>query len=217
MRYLGTFFFLMLVGCVPAHALDFTFSAGATRATTVPSGIWWEAPYAHSLPTYVPSFTLRADKTLTSDWELGAGYTYVGRFQSTALAKASDQAISANAPYPLSHWNGDEKVEGLFLVARRNIGQWYVELGPAVTRSSWKMFIPDWVPCTDPACLLPDTPRPLTVGTPRQIHWDLIGGIGYKFDARWSANLSVYPTRIAGEFPGITKGYSATASVGFTF
>ena len=208
--------------CLSAAA-DTTISIGVTHATLVPSGIWWQREFEHSLPKDVPSAGIRYDRKWSDAYSIGFGYTYVGAFQSHAKAIASDQAYDAwdkkgTPSYPVSDWYGDERVHALYGVARRTLGHWYYEAGPVVTYSQWKMHIPNWVGCRpDPPCLQPGYTQDLTVGRPKQVHLDLMAAVGYHINDKLSVRLAAYPTRIAGEFPGITKGYSPTLTLDYKF
>ena len=205
-----------------AHA-DTSIAIGVTHATLVPSGIWWQREFSHSLPADVPSAGIRYDKVYSDAYSIGFGYTYVGRFRSHAKAVASDAAYDAwdkkgTPSYPVSDWYGDERVHALYGVARRTSGAWYVEAGPVLTYSSWSMHIPNWVGCRpDPPCLEPGYTQDLTVGHPKQVHVDLMAAVGYRINNRISIHLAAYPTRISGYWPGITKGYSPTISLNYKF
>ena len=202
-----------------SQALDMTVSVGDTYATHSGEGIWWQQPYPHKLPTNTPSVGVRVDTPSADGLSFGAGWRWVGNFRSDALALASDQAYAAGTPYPLSRWIGSEQVQALYGVARHTRGHWYVEEGVALVASRFSMVIPDWVNCTDrPACLTPAAaPQYLRVGAATQFKTAPIVGIGYHFDAHMGVDLTVWPTRISGEFPGITKGYSPTLSFNYTF
>lgn len=187
------------------------FEAGITHATLVPSGIWWQKEYPHSLPKDVPSYGIKYTK---ANWTIG--YANVGRFKSHSLAVASDQAYDAKISWPLSNWYGDESVKAVYLLKRFPLSKGWIEVGPVVTYSTWKMTIPDWVWCPDKECLIPTEPRYLQVGKPKQIATDLMASVGTKLTDNLSLSLSVYPTRISND-PGITKGYSPTISLGYSF
>lgn len=204
---------LLLALCAFVRA-DTTVELGATHATLVPTGIWWQHEYTHQLPKDVPAAGIRFDQSIGQAWSVGAGFTYVGRFRSHAQAIASDQAYDTHVSYPLSDWYGDERVQALYLVARRSFGKWFVEAGPVLTRSTWSMTIPNYLQCAQPYCLAPDVYPPywLRVGGKRQTRHDPMAAIGYQLTSRAGVRLAAYPTRISDSYggPGITKGYSST-------
>jgi hypothetical protein len=215
-----------------------TVSLGSTFANTQPSGIWWQKEYPSNFTHYAPSLTLRVDNKISSGWSYGFGYAYVGNFNSDSLAKGSDFAYAAGTPYPLIRFIGNQKVDGIFAVARKTFGSWYVEAGPMLTRTSFSMYIPNAVPCIEDiprTCLLPDYSKmkDLYVGTPRQTKVELIGGIGYIINKNVSVQLTAYPTRVMQPMPedvgagfggaqvdtgpGILKGYSGNLAISYTF
>jgi hypothetical protein len=203
-----------------------TVSIGTTVGNTQPNGIWWQKEYPRSYDKIAPSFSIRFDKQVAPGWSVGAGYTFMGNFRSDALAVSSDPAYAANSQWPISRWIGSQRQDGLFVAARRTIGSWYIEGGPMLVRTSFSMFVPDYVPSSDyPTNLIPDlaNQHPLYVGQPRQMRVELAGGIGYKFSDSLSLQLNLHPTRVLGNVeieqggPGLLKGYSGNLSLGCTF
>ena len=204
-----------------AWAMDapsYTLSLGDTYATHSGEGIWWQQPYPHTLPRHTLSVGARADFTTGYRLDFGVGYQWVGNFKSNALAKASDQAYAAGTPYPLSRWIGSEQVQAVYAVARHTRGKWWAEGGTALMVSKFSMSIPDWVNCTDrPACLTPGAPQPIRVGSGRQYQTAAVAAVGYQFNDHAGVALSVFPTRISGTYPGLTKGYSPNLSFTWRF
>lgn len=207
----------LLIGTTNAQ----TVSIGVTHAYLQSSGTWWQQEFEHSLPKDVPSVGIRYDKRNGENgW--GVGYMFVGRFRSTAKAIASDWYYNdwdkkSPPTYPLSTWIGDEQVHAAFLVARHYNGKAYFEAGPVLTYSRWTMHIPDWRHCIDPACKVAGDPQPLTVGRPKQWHFEIVTAAGYQITQNLGVSLSFYPTHISGEFPGITQGYSPAIHLNYTF
>lgn len=212
------FLILMLLSFSAAAEEPVTSVAiGITHATLPESGTWWQREYPSDLPHNVPSLTIRRDWKTSEDTGQGYGYTYIGHFVSSAKAVASDQAYDAKVPWPLSTWNGNETMQGVFYAYRKYYGKWYIEGGPMLTYANWTMTIPDWVHCVDEACLVPeDHTRFLQVGT-NQWRLSVRAGAGYRFDKNWSVDYSWLPTHIFHTYPGITTGFSHNVSLTYTF
>lgn len=204
-----------------------TIAVGTTVGNTQPNGIWWQQEYPRTYDKTAPSFTLRYDTPLSNGWSVGGGYTYIGTFHSDAYAVSSDEAYAAKTPWPVSRWIGSQKQDGLFVVARKTMGPWYVEAGPMLTRTSFSMYIPDWIPAKDwdGANLIPDlaNQKPLSVGQPKQMRVELVAGVGYQIDKDLSIQFTLYPTTVRGDVeteaggPGLLKGYSGNIAIGWTF
>lgn len=209
---------LMLLLPGIASALDYTLMVGDTHANLQPAGVWWVQDYAHSLPSNAPSFTFRADQRF-GKWGVGGGFMYIGHFSSLALAKGSDAAAAAGTPYPVTAFVGNESIEGIFLNGRRYFGNFYAEVGAIVTRTNWTMDVPQEYPA------IPSSGGMTPYGYSEFVHIAQLGeiqlmpmaDIGYIIDKHWSAQFAMLPTRVYGQYQGITKGYSWNASVGYTF
>lgn len=212
-----------------------TVSVGVTVGNTQPNGIWWQQEYPSQRDKTAPSFSLRWDRPVSKDWQVGLGYAHIGNFHWDSQAVASDEAYAAKASYPTSRWIGDQKQDGLFVVAQRNFGPWYIEAGPMLTRTTFEMRVPDWVPCVESVprtCLLPDPAhkQAVVIGQPRQMRVELVAGVGYQVTRNITLQANLYPTRVLGLAdpgygvrpdvmggPGILKGYSCNISMGYTF
>lgn len=212
---------LLLALCVSAQAQTLSVGVGKTFGNTQGSGTWWQKEYPGGIDKNANSATLRFDSKATNGWSAGIGYTYIGNFNSDALAVASDWAYEQNKPYPLSRWIGNQHMDSLFAVARYTRGNWYVEAGPLYERTSFTMFIPDWVPCKDDrpaACVIPDTPRPLSTGNPDQRYWSVVIGAGYQINKNWAIQFTEYPTFVKSNGgPGLLQMFSGNVSLLYTF
>jgi hypothetical protein len=220
---------LLLTSLVHAES-TFSVAVGNTFAYTQGSGTWWQDKYPSYYEQNSPSITLRIDTPLRNNWSMGYGYTYIGNFNSDSLAVGSDLAYAKNLPFPLSRWIGNQKMDGIFLVARKTYNPWYVEGGLMYTRTSFTMNIPDWVPCKDwqlgGACVMPDPAnmRPVTIGVPDQRRFALVFGGGYQVNEKLSVQLNFYPTEVTGSAdlngyggPGIVQYYSPNISLVYKF
>jgi hypothetical protein len=213
-------FVLLFSLCAIAQGQTFSVGIGKTFGNTQGSGTWWQKEYAGGIDHDANSAMVRVDSKASNGWSVGGGYAYIGNFNSDALAVASDWAYEQKKPYPLSRWIGNQHMDTLFLVGRYTQGNWYVEAGPAFQRNSFTMFIPDWVPCVDnrpAACVIPDTPRPLTVGDALHGEWTIVIGAGYKFNKNWTIQFTEYPTYIRGAGgPGLLQMFSGNISLLYT-
>lgn len=204
----------------------FTLGVGKTRGYTQGSGTWWQKEYPHYFQKTSDSAVVRLDLEPNNNWSwsYGIGYVHIGNFNSDALAVASDYAYEQHKPYPLSRWIGNQKMDGIFAVTRYTKNKWYVEFGPIYQRTSWSMYIPDWVPCVEDiprTCVIPDIAnmRPFTTGNPDTRIWNVILGAGYQFNDNWGTQVMLYPTyvRESSNGPGLLQMYSPTFSVMYTF
>ena len=213
---------LILLLCVSAHAeTSFSIGAGKTFGNVQGSGTWWQKEYPSYYEKTASSVVLRVDETKANGWSLGAGYAFIGNFNSDSQAVASDWAYEQHKPYPLSRWIGNQKMDGLFVVARYTRGPWYFEAGPIYTRTTFTMHIPNWVPCLDDPlpCVVPDLAKmqPLTVGNPNQRKMSAIVSAGYQIDKNLAIQFTEYPTYVNAGLPGIIQMYSGNVSVLYTF
>ena len=200
-----------------ASALDYNVSAGITNAGTPPNGIWWQNGYDHSFQSNVPSVGARVDQRF-GDWGVGLGYEYIGDFASHASAVASDAAYAAGTPYPTSNWYGHQINQGLFLAARRYIGDFYVEAGPMLSYTKFSMNIPDWMGAKpDTNTLVSSGIRSPIALNQRSYSVQWIASVGYKIDQHYSALISYIPLTTGAEMPGITAQYGVNLSLQYTF
>lgn len=177
------------------------------------NGTWFQNEYPHELDMRSPSATLRYDMD-----NFSVGYMYVGKVTSHALAKASDAAYAANSPYPLSTWHGSGDTQGLFASHRQRwTDNFYTTLGLMAYRSTWEVDIPDWVPATDAATLIPGTPRPLHVQHRTVWRTYPMLGVGYQ-SGRMAVELSLLPADAQGdEFPAVYRSVAGNVSVLYEF
>lgn len=201
---------LFLFAASNAHAVEYSVSVGNTYSLTTPDGDWWQSRYSHELPGKVPSFSLRADHRI-GDLGIGAGYMYMGHFMSNATVVANDAAYTARVPYPLSHCQGNQVEQGLFITGRRYIGKFYLEAGPILKHSNFEMNVPDeHGSATAPMQYLRFTAK----------GWAVAGMLaaGYEVTDHWSASVAYLPTgNVGGTGGGIVGNYSPNMSIAYKF
>lgn len=146
----------------PAHALEAELGLGISRFTLAANGTWYQDGNAYDVNLNSPAFAvgLRSDRDLGWGWR--AGYEYLGRVTSKALASASDDDyFSGRNAWPLSHWNGSGTVQGVYGGVLYRLQRWGIaiepEAGMYLYRPTWEMHIPDWRACQ--TC----TPQPVHV------------------------------------------------------
>ena len=157
------FVFLLCLMAFSAHAErpQIEFGLGITHATHQDNMTWWQEEFPHSLRMNSPSLSVGLKGVLREsvagferiNWR--AGYEYLGKFRSTALATASDADYGAcrydlNKCWPLSHWAGVGAVQGLYATLQPEIDMGtysiFFEGGVSAYYSTWKVDIPDWRP-----------------------------------------------------------------------
>ncbi len=220
---------LASVCILPAQAGELSILLGSSRAQLASSGTWWQQEYPHELSNNPVSGTLRYDWSSAAGSKYAIGLTHIGRWTSSAQAVASDNAYTIHSPYPLSHWYGDESINGLFLAARHDTGNWSFEYGPILTHTSWRMQVPDWMNCVDSAespegralgggCLTPvGYIWPVDIQVPNQwgVTWRL--GLSYRFSQNYRSELSCIDGRMLRNGPGLVNGPVCTFNLGYTF
>ena len=196
-----------------ANAVDFSVGVGITHSTLPPNGVWWQNGYDSSLPHNVSSLTARMDQRF-GNWGLGLGYMYEGHFMSESKFVASDAAYAAgNRNYPISTGYGSQTNQMVFMAARRYIGDFYVEAGPAVSYAHFHMDVPNAYPT--------QTGSPYSVSFNSRT-WTVQGyaSAGYEFAKKWTLALSYIPANTGtaqGQIPGIAGSYSTNISVLYKF
>lgn len=157
---------------------------GASHFTTGPDGVWYQSEFAHTIHTESATAAIG----LSGDnWR--AGYQYLGRVTSTALASASD----SDHNWPLSHFDGHGYVDGLYAAW---VPRW-IEIGAYAYRARWQEHIPDWRHCADCAPVdLTVTHRPTWDITPYVgVHYGPVA-ITYRHDIR--ARSDAWPAVYSG-------------------
>ena len=183
-----------------AALLSLELAVGYSNFSHQPDGVWYQEPFPHTLVTRSPNFAIGA---ATKDYRFG--YEYFGRVTTSALATASDADYNlngANAKWPLSHWYGEGKVEGLYASKLWHDGNFFLETGVYVYRPTWSMTIPDWRPCeTCPPQYLKVTHDPKFNASP-------ILGIGYMSEGHvFTLNIRQTQTR-GDQWPAFYSGIS---------
>ena len=150
-----------------AFAADIEVSGGMSKFGKGPNGIWYQDGFPYSLKLRSESVSVGGKWQLSDRSHFRAGYLYLGRVSSAALATASDENYAPEQPnhcngecWPLSNWYGHGRVNGLYAGYVRDL---YKPLGLAVEGgvyaylATWQMRIPDWRHTKD------DPGQPLTV------------------------------------------------------
>lgn len=216
--------FFMLVLCASAFA-DVTLLVGASQFTPHGDGVWYQKAFPYELNMRSASVGLRYDAKRYGDWGYSAGYMYLGRVSSSAIATGVDgdynepngyntrtqSCNGGNCGY-LSHWYGQGDVQGLFGSTVRHFGPWAVEAGLYLYRPTWQMHIPDWVGHIRDA-----VPIDLTVTHNPKLQLGPMVGIRYTVD-QWSLNFSAWQTASYGdEWSSLYHRITYNASLGYTF
>lgn len=151
-------FILMFVFSI-AQASGFELIGGYSQLGKGPNGTWYQEPFEHEVELRSPSggIGFRWDENYDGYWR--AGYLYLGRARSRAVATASDENYNPNNPptycngrcWDMSHWYGHGTVQGVFVgkVFTQKLGRVKLssELGGYLYLPTWTMTIPDWKAC----------------------------------------------------------------------
>lgn len=216
MRYAA----LLMLFCSQCFAGEIMLDLGATHFSQAGNGIWYQEGFPYDLHMTSPSVALKYYTDKSEDgWQFGAGYDYIGKATSSALAVGEDWNYNANSPthcngacLPLSHWYGSGEVDGVFIAARKNIDSWIIEGGVMATRPTWHEVVPDFVGCYGCA------PQFGQETHDNKIMYDPFLSVGYRITGNVAFLLSAIPTHAKGDaVPGIYKGYSPTAALEFSF
>jgi hypothetical protein len=213
-------FMLLLCLSFPAFAADFSLSLGAVHTNLQGDGTWYQKGYPYKLPYNVPAIGLKESWGVGDGYSLGIGYTYAGKFDSSALAKSSDAAFQQHLAWPLSHWIGTGDVHGIAFTGRKQFHNGlFVDGGYQFTRTYWKMTVPDWYEGENPPLnTIPvANARPISVAGARQYRWSPVYSVGYQFDKHWAVSVNSFPTNYSGDYPGIFTYRSWLFSTSYTF
>jgi hypothetical protein len=156
-----------------AALLSLELAVGYSNFGHQPDGVWYQEPFAHTLTTRSPSFSVGV---ASKDYRFG--YEYFGRVTTSALATPSDPDYNINgahAKWPLSHWYGDGNVQGIYASRLWRSGNFFAETGLYVYRPTWSMTIPDWRSCE--TC----NPKYIKVVHNPTLNATPIIGVGYKY------------------------------------
>jgi len=196
--------------------LDLELSIGITKFQQQTNGIWYQEGFDHSLKLKSASYSAKIfSHPSANGWQVGVGYTYVGKAASEAVATASDanydpiKKACVGPCWPLSHWYGAGTVQGVSLLARKNFESgWYVEGGLMASRATYSVNIPDWIACATCAT------QNVTATQPVKTLFDPTVAIGYR-RGPWAASLSVVPTHMTDGSYAIFKGGSPILAISY--
>jgi len=203
---------VLLLVSLQANALDFSIGAGVSQFTA-DNGTWYQEEFPHKLNLTSSAFIAKIEQSINDKYAINAGYLYLGKTSSDALASASD----ADHSWPLSNWIGYGDVKGFFLQGKRKFSNGiFIEGGTYYYKATWQEYISDWRACADCATQYVEVSH-----VPK---WKLapIYGLGYQKD-NWSVALqqtwvdadegSVEGTN----FPAVYKKYTTSIFVNYTF
>lgn len=211
----------------PLCAAEVELGTGLTRFGSAPNGTWYQEEFDHKLQLDSPSLSVGvryklADNLVVIDRiNLRAGYEYLGRVKSSALATASDEDYATcrydtSTCWPLSHWYGVGDVQGLYVTLQPeiDIGGGYAlfaEAGVSLYRSAWQVDIPDWRPTREG----PEQ----SITAVHKTRWERtsVVGVGVRHGA-WSLAYTQRNARATGdEFPAAYEGTAHNVSLRYAF
>src|SRR5436190_5761030 len=185
---------------------------GFTQFEHAGNGIWWQEEFDHKLTLQSPSIELGMTGDIKPWLGWRAGYKYLGRVKSDALALSIDpvydqyRADKSPKDYKpsghLGRWEGDGYVHGVYLSLtpsyriNDNVNV-VLEAGAYVYKSTWNMHVTEWQPCLE--CGLQN------IFVSHRAHWkaDAFYGAGVKFKNS-SLMFNAYPSDSGGDdFPAV--------------
>ena len=151
--------FLIALLSFPVEAFDIELSGGYSKLGKGPNGTWYQEPFPYDveLKSISGSVGTIFNKQDGNYWR--AGYMYLGRGRSRAVATASDENYAPNNPptycngncWDMSHWYGHGTVQGLYLSRVFGLNTKGIkidtEAGAYLYFATWTMTIPDWKAC----------------------------------------------------------------------
>lgn len=206
---------LLLCSAASCDAAELELSLGVTHFTPQSNGIWYQEGFNYKLGLTSPAVGVKLlTDAIQTGWQFGLGYLYAGRATSTAIAVASDTNYNdvthgCNGKcWPMSHWYGSGRAQGISLTARKNLGSWYVEGGVMASRNTYAVHIPDWIACA--TC----SPQNVTSIQPTSVKLSPVASVGYR-RGDWSVGITAVPTHMQDGSYGIYKGASPSVAVNY--
>ena len=199
-----------------------TIEVGITQFHAAHDGIWIQEGFQHSEKLTSPSLAIGIDIHGNKEWTYNFGAIYVGKVTTNTKAVADAEYNmqtkkcdrKAITECYQTTYNGSGTVSGLTASARRSFGNWSIEPGIILERSTWQVDIPDMQDFRggDNPCWhyhVEHKVKPIILPTL---------AIGYKISQSISARLSFIPTIAHGdEYQARYRGVSINSSIRYTF
>lgn len=218
------FLVLLMLVSGSTQAVDFEIGAGRTQFSAQQDGVWYQNPFPYDLELQSNSVSLGITDYVQPGWRYRAGWWYVGRATSSALAVGADAVYAAYGKeagqhYPLTHWYGQGTVNELYATVgpEWQVGSFTLaaEGGFTLCKSTWTESMPDFVPLANNAQGY-GSPYPLTVQNAAPIHGGYMYGVSVGY-GRTSLALTRTSARTSGDWPGIYTGEATNLSVRVRF
>jgi hypothetical protein len=200
-----------------AVAVEYDIGVGYTQTDEPGNGNWWQREFDHELKTSSPSVRVGVKFRPVEAWprlKLLAGFKYLARVESYALASASDENYAEfqagrEEIWPLSTWRGKGSVRGAYVTAEYNFDNFFITGGWWLHRVKWRVEIPDWLYQEDSA------PRSLTV-TDNTEKVGVLLGFG-KYFGDWRVAYELAEINGGSDFKPMMVGGSHNLEISYTF